>query len=130
MAQGINGDLADITVYTATTPVHFTDSNVPLTELDANILVLDTKLEGYMESGQVAFSEAGDGTFNSPVVLTTTANTTPRVTTGLADVHANATGKLVVEISSRTTSGFTINVIASGTGGAWTANVQWFSDGR
>ena len=49
MTQGVNNDLADITIYTTTTPVHFTTSNVPLTELDANIIILDLKLEGFVQ---------------------------------------------------------------------------------
>lgn len=130
MAQGINGDLADITVYTDTTPVHYSTSNVPLTELDSNILILDTKLEGYIESGTVALSEAGDGSYTYPVVLTTTANTAPRVMLGLDSLSCFSSCSVLLATSSVTTGGFTVNLKIAGSGGAWTGNLYWLSDGR
>ena len=130
MPQGINGDLADITVYTALTPVHFTSSNTPLSELDANILVLDTKLEGWIESGSVMLSEAGDGNLSYPVVLTTTANATPRLTFGMTNLTCFAVCDFIVAASAVTTSGFNLNIKISGSGGAWTGKLDWVSDGR
>jgi len=127
---GINGDLAAITVYTSTTPVHYSTSNVPLSELEANILIIDEKLEAWIESGQEAFSEAGEGSYTAAVVFSNTMNSTPNITTGIADVSGASAGALFVYIANRTTSGFDLKVDGVGTGGAWTANVQWMADGR
>ncbi len=130
MTQGVNGDLADITIYTTTTPVHFTTSNVPLTELDANIVLLDQKLEGFVQSADQAFAAGGDGNVTTPVVFTTTMNTSPRVTVSLADVTGTGASTLIVSVLNRTTAGFDISVDGIGTAGAWTANVSWIADGR
>jgi len=130
MAQGVNNDLADITLYTNTTPVFYTTSNVPLAELDANILILDQKLEGYVQTGQQAFSESGNGTFTTGVVFANTMNTVPSVVATLADVSGTGPETLFLSVSSRTTAGFSLTVTGSGTAGAWTANVQWMADGR
>jgi hypothetical protein len=127
---GVNGDLAAITVYTNTTPVHFTTSNVPLEELRDNQLLLDQKLEGWIESGEEAFSEAGDGSYVAAVVFATTMNNTPIIATGMADLTTASADDLSVHVTDRTTSGFNLRVVAAGTGGAWTANIQWFADGR
>jgi len=130
MPQGINNDLADVTLYTAVTPVQFTSSNVPLTELDANVVILDQKLEGWMESGSIMLSEAGDGNYSIPVVLTTTANTVPRLTFGMTNLSCFATCTFFVAASAVTTSGFNLNILISGSGGAWTGKLDWASDGR
>ncbi len=130
MPQGINGDLADITVYTTTTPVHFTSSNIPLTELDANILVLDQKLEGYMQSGLEAYSEAGDGTFSQAVVFATTMNNIPQISLTLDTVAGTGSETLFLSTANRTVNGFDVVVERVSTAGAWTANVMWTADGR
>jgi len=130
MVQGVNGDLADITIYTATTPVHFTTSNVPLSELDANILVLDQKLEGWLESADQAMALGGDGNTTVGVVFATLMNTTPRVAVSLADVAGTGANTLFMSVLNRTTAGFDISVDGVGTAGAWTANVSWIADGR
>ena len=130
MAQGINADLADITFYDSLTPVLFTNSNVPLNELNANMLILDQKLEGYILSADEALAGAGDGTFIFVVAFASPVNTSPRVAASLADVSVLALGKLVLEITTRTVNGFTVQIIATGTGGAWTANASWIADGR
>lgn len=127
---GINGDLVTVTVYTAVTPVHFTASNVPLTELDTNTLLLDQKLEGWMESGQEAQAEAGDGTFVTAVVFATVQNTIPTITTGVADLTGTGPNTIFVTVANRTVNGFDLTVDGISTAGAWTANVAWFADGR
>ena len=127
---GINGDLVSITVYTDTTPVHFSTSNVPLTELRTNILLLDQKLEGWIESGQVAESQAGDGTFTTPVAFNTTQNSVPNITTGIGDLTGTGAETLFVSTANRTTSGFDLIVTGSLTAAAWTANIHWIADGR
>ena len=128
---GVNGDLVSITVYTTTTPVHYTTSNVPLNELNTNILLLDQKLEGWIESGQSAFSESTNSSFSVPISFATTMNSVPIIVTGLADVAGGASADdLSVYVASRTAAGFTLWVVSSGTVGAWTANIQWMADGR
>jgi hypothetical protein len=127
---GINGDLADITVYTNTTPVHFSTSNVPLEELRDNILINDQKLEGWIQSGQAAFSEAGNGSFVSAVVFSPVMNSIPVITTGIADVAGTGPETLNVHVANRTVNGFDLTVDGVSTAGAWTANVQWLADGR
>ena len=130
MAQGVNSDLADITFYTATTPVFFNDSNTPLTELNSNMLVLDTKLEAYLETGLEAFSEAGDGTFTQTVNFAQSKNNVPVVVASLGEVSGVPSRTLSVSVTNRTVSSFDIEVIGLSTGGAWTANVHWWADGR
>ncbi|MHA2063855.1 MAG: hypothetical protein ACXABY_05650 [Candidatus Thorarchaeota archaeon] len=131
MVQGVNGDLADITIYTNTTPVHFTTSNVPLTELDANIVILDQKLEGWIESGQVATGHTGDGSpALIPVVFATVMNAVPDVTLGMADLSGTGINTAFAEILNRTVSGFDLQMTGVGTAGAWTVNVSWIADGR
>jgi hypothetical protein len=130
MPQGINGDLADITLYTNTTPVEFTSSNVPLSELDTNIVLLDQKLEGWVQTGSIALSEAGDGNYSFPIVFTTTMNTSPRIVFGLQNLTCFATCTSQVAGSALSTAGFTANIIISGTGGAWTGRLDWMADGR
>ncbi len=127
---GINGDLTTITVYTALTPVHFTTSNVPLEALRDNQLLLDQKLEGWVESGQVAESQAGDGIFSTPVAFTTTQNNVPNITTGIGDLTGTGAETLFVSTANRTTVGFDLIVTGSLTAAAWTANVHWIADGR
>lgn len=130
MPQGINGDLADITVHTASTPVEFNSTNLPLTELDANIIILDEKLEGWIQSGLEAFSEAGNGTFTQAVVFTTTMNSVPQINLTL-DTPAGTGGEtLFLETANRTVNGFDLIVKGVGTAGAWTANAMWMADGR
>lgn len=127
---GINSDLVTITVYTAVTPVHFSTSNVPLTDLETNILLLDQKLEGWIESGQVSETQAGDGVFVTPVVFTTTQNNVPNIVTGIGDITGTGVNTLFVTIANRTTSGFDLIVDGITTAGAWTANIHWIADGR
>ena len=130
MAQGIKNDLADITYYIVTTPVHFTTSNVPLAELNANMLILDEKLEGWIQSGVEAFSEAGNGTFTTGVSFTPAMNALPNISLTL-DTPAGTGGEtLFLETASRTVNGFNLTVKGVGTAGAWTANVMWIADGR
>jgi len=130
MPQGINNDLADITLYTAITPVEFNSSNVPLSELDANIVLLDQKLEGWVQSGEYAEGQAGDGTFTTPVVLSPAMNTVPTVSALLDSVAGTGPETLFLSVSNRTINGFDLTVTGSGTAGAWTANVMWVADGR
>ena len=130
MPQGINNDLADITVYTASTPVHYTTSNVPLTELDANIVLLDQKIEGWIESGDEAVSLGGDGNDTNAVVFSTAMNTIPRISVSLADVTGTGVNTLYASVLNRTVAGFDISVDGVGTAGAWTANISWIADGR
>ena len=130
MTQGINNDLADITVYTLTTPVHFTTSNVPLSELDTNIVLLDQKLEGWLQSSDQAMALGGDGNTTVAVMFTTTMNTIPRIAVSLADVSGTGASTLYVSVLNRTTAGFDMSVDGVGTSGAWTVNVSWVADGR
>lgn len=127
---GINGDLAAITVHTTTTPVHYTTSNVPLEELRDNQILIDQKLEGWIESGQVAESQAGDGTFVTPVAFNTPQNNVPNITTGIGDLTGTGADTIFVSTANRTTTGFDLVVTGSLTAAAWTANVQWLADGR
>lgn len=130
MPQGINNDLADITLYTNTTPVEFTSSNVPLSELDSNIVLLDQKLEGWIQSGEYAESQAGDGTFTTPIVFATVMNTVPAISAVLDTVAGTGPETLFLSTANRTVNGFDLIVTGSGTAGAWTANVMWVADGR
>ena len=130
MPQGVNGDLADITFYTATTPVFFTTSNVPLDELNNNVLILDTKLESYIESGLQGFSEAGDGTFTTTVNFAELKNNIPNITVSLGEVSGTLSRTLFLQVTNRTLTSFDIEVIGFTTTGAWTANVHWWADGR
>lgn len=127
---GINGDLVTVTYYTNVTPVHFTTSNVPLNDLETNILLLDQKLEGWVQSGEEAYAEAGDGTFTAPVVFATVMNTVPRITVAKADVTGTGVNTLYVSVANRTINGFDLVVDGIFTAGAWTANIQWIADGR
>lgn len=127
---GINGDLVTVTVYTAVTPVHFTTSNVPLGELNTNTLLLDQKLEGWMESGQEAEARAGDGTFVTAVAFATPMNTIPTITIGVADLTGTGSNTIFVTVANRTVNGFDLTVDGISTSGAWTANIAWFADGR
>ena len=130
MPQGVNGNLLDITYYTNTTPVYYTSSNIPLQNLNSNILTLDQQLNGWVATGISAQSRPGDGVFNTGIVFPFTMNTVPRIVLGRSEESTLAVGKLYVAASSRTTAGFNLVVIANGTGGAWTANINWLADGR
>jgi hypothetical protein len=127
---GVNGDLVAITLYTSTTPVHFSTSNVPFSEMDINVLLLDQKLEGWIASGDEAYSEAGDGTFTTPVVFATVMNTVPSISVSKADIVGTGVATLYVSIANRTVTGFDLTVDGIGTAGAWTANIAWIADGR
>lgn len=129
---GVNGDLSSITVYTSTTPVHFSTSNVPLTELDGNVLINDLKLNGYIQTGEVTFSFPGDGLFVIPILFTvfTPMATVPRIVSSLADVVGTPIPTLHPAAASRTTAGFDAIIEAAGTAGAWVAKFEWLADGR
>ena len=128
---GVNGDLVTVTLYTNTTPVHFSTSNVPLSEIDVNVLLLDQKLEGWIESAQVATGHTGDGSpADIPVVFATPMNNTPNITLGMADLVGTGSNTVFAEILNRTVSGFDLRMTGAGTAGAWTVNVAWVADGR
>jgi len=130
MPQGINNDLADITVYTTTTPVHYTSSNIPLAELDANVVLLDQKLEGWIQSGLEAYSEAGDGAFSQAVVFSPALNSVPQISLTLDTPAGTGSETLFLSTANRTVNGFDVVVEGVATAGAWTANVMWMADGR
>ena len=128
MAQGVQGDLADIRYYSDITPIFYTESNKPLADLNANILVNDQKLSD-IRSGEVDISQSGDGTFVIPVIFIGNVSATPNVLVSLKDADA-VLGKVFVASKNHTVGGFDLVVVSSGTGGVWTGAVIWLADGR
>jgi hypothetical protein len=82
MGLGAHGDLFDVRLYQQITPVNYVESNEPLRDMIANILILDGKLAEHLANHPISINGGGGGTVNTTGILSRFTDTFDNIAGG------------------------------------------------